>query len=495
MKSGFKEKLETDTKVIEEAIKLQMPIVITSYTLPKSMEFYIREVTSLFLKECRQEHLFEYLNFCLTELLTNAKKANTKRVYFSEKKLDINNPEDYKKGMKDFKEETLTNIDYYLELQKKAGLYIKLQLQLRADKIHIEIRNNSLLTKEENEKIRKKLASVQKYTSLEDAYANVLDQSEGAGLGIIIIILMLEKVGLDKNSYQVFIDENETVASLVLPCNEKIFGGTEMLSYQFIRLQETIPCLKEKIDEIQNYFSTNSLEKNNNNRRELLNIIAVDPTLSMLLLKSAAEKKSSELNLLKVFETFSNEELKKIYSQENPEIHIIELNSEIKEYFIHARKVAFFAYNLAKNFREKLSLSPEELYSLGLLNSFGMIILRTQNEEQKQYVKDLLGNYDVAEKIRDVFYSGIETSFLGMIYSKKIGLPEVVTQTLGYWNNFEESNKKYFSAIKFVYLAEVLQYYQEQKIFYFQIDKDILKEFNITSEKHFKYILEQFNKE
>lgn len=495
MKSGFKEKLETDTKVIEEAIKLQMPIVITSYTLPKSMEFYIREVTSLFLKECRQEHLFEYLNFCLTELLTNAKKANTKRVYFSEKKLDINNPEDYKKGMKDFKEETLTNIDYYLELQKKAGLYIKLQLQLRADKIHIEIRNNSLLTKEENEKIREKLASVQKYTSLEDAYANVLDQSEGAGLGIIIIILMLEKVGLDKNSYQVFIDENETVTSLVLPCNEKIFGGTEMLSYQFIRLQETIPCLKEKIDEIQNYFSTNSLEKNNNNRRELLNTIAVDPTLSMLLLKSAAEKKSSELNLLKVFETFSNEELKKIYSQENPEIHIIELNSEIKEYFIHARKVAFFAYNLAKNFREKLSLSPEELYSLGLLNSFGMIILRTQNEEQKQYVKDLLGNYDVAEKIRDVFYSGIETSFLGMIYSKKIGLPEVVTQTLGYWNNFEESNKKYFSAIKFVYLAEVLQYYQEQKIFYFQIDKDILKEFNITSEKHFKYILEQFNKE
>ncbi len=495
MKSGFKEKLETDTKVIEEAIKLQMPIVITSYTLPKSMEFYIREVTSLFLKECRQEHLFEYLNFCLTELLTNAKKANTKRVYFSEKKLDINNPEDYKKGMKDFKEETLTNIDYYLELQKKAGLYIKLQLQLRADKIHIEIRNNSLLTKEENEKIREKLASVQKYTSLEDAYANVLDQSEGAGLGIIIIILMLEKVGLDKNSYQVFIDENETVTSLVLPCNEKIFGGTEMLSYQFIRLQETIPCLKEKIDEIQNYFSTNSLEKNNNNRRELLNTIAVDPTLSMLLLKSAAEKKSSELNLLKVFETFSNEELKKIYSQENPEIHIIELNSEIKEYFIHAKKVAFFAYNLAKNFREKLSLSPEELYSLGLLNSFGMIILRTQNEEQKQYVKDLLGNYDVAEKIRDVFYSGIETSFLGMIYSKKIGLPEVVTQTLGYWNNFEESNKKYFSAIKFVYLAEVLQYYQEQKIFYFQIDKDILKEFNITSEKHFKYILEQFNKE
>lgn len=495
MKSEFQEKLEADTKFIEDAVKLQMPIVITSYTLPKNMEIYIREVTSLFLQKCRQEHLFEYLNFCLSELLTNAKKANTKRVYFLEKNLDINNPDDYKIGMENFKEETLTNIDYYLELQKKAGLYIKLQLQLKADKIHIEIRNNSILTKAEEERIQEKLNSVQKYTSLEETYANVLDQSEGAGLGIIIIVLMLQKVGLTKDNYQVFVKDNETITRLVLPCNEKIFGGTDMLSYQFVRLQETIPCLKEKIDEIQNYFSINSLKKNDTNRRELLNIIAVDPTLSMLLLKSAIEKKSSELNLIKVFETFSNEELKKIYSKENPEIHIVELNSDIKEYFIHARKVAFFVYNLAENFRENLLLSPEELYSLGLLNSFGMIILKTANEEQKQYVKDLLENYDVADKIRDVFYSGIEASFLGMIYSKKIGLPEVVTQTVGYWNDFEESNKKYFSVIKFVYLAEVLQYYKEKKLFYFQIDKDILKEFNINSEKHLKFILEQFDKE
>lgn len=498
MKDEFQEKLDTDAKFISQAVKLQMPIVITSYTLPRNMELYIRTVTHQFLKECRQEHLFEYLNFCLTELLTNAKKANTKRVYFSEKKLDLNNTEDYKKGMEDFKEETLTNIDYYLELQKKAGLYIKLQLQLKADKIHIEIRNNSILTKAEEEKIQEKLNSVQKYTSLEEAFANALDQSEGAGLGIIIIVLMLQKVGLTEDNYQVFVKDNETITKLVLPCNEKIFGGTDMLSYQFVRLQETIPCSKEKIDEIQNYFSTNDFENpdlNINNRRNLLNIIAGDSTLSMLLFKNAIKKKISELNLIKVFNFFTNDELKKIYSPQNSEIHIIESNSEIKEYLEHSKKVAFFAYNLAENFKENLKISPEELYSLGLLNSFGMIILKSASEEQKQYVEDLLNNYDVADKIRDLFYSGTESSFLGMIYSKKIGLPEVVTHTLGYWNNFEEADKKYLPIIKFVYLAEILQYYNEKKLFYFQIDKDILKEFKISSEKHLKYILEQFNEE
>ena len=57
--------------------------------------------------------------------------------------------------METFKVETLTNIDHYLELQKKAGLYIKLSLRILADKIYIEIRNNSKLTVFEEERIIK----------------------------------------------------------------------------------------------------------------------------------------------------------------------------------------------------------------------------------------------------------------------------------------------------------------------------------------------------
>lgn len=486
MKSEFQEKLEADTKVIEEAVKLQMPIVITSYTLPKNMEIYIREVTSLFLKECRQEHLFEYLDFCLTELLTNAKKANTKRVYFLEKNLDINNPDDYKIGMENFKEETLTNIDYYLELQKKAGLYVKLQLQLKGDKIHIEIRNNSLLTKEENEKIHEKLASVQKYTSLEDAYANVLDQSEGAGLGIIIIILMLEEVGLDKNSYQVFIDENETVTSLVLPCNEKIFGGTDMLSYQFVRLQDSIPCFEESFNALQE-----CLYNENSSRRDILNHIAFAPMLTMVLFKNSFEKGCPELNLLKIFDIFSREDLKKIFSKENPDIQIIQVDDETKSVLTHSKKVGFFVYNLTKNYKDNLLLSPEQMYSLGLLNSFGMIILKTENEEQKIYVDDLLKNYDIGDKIRDVFYSGMESPYLGMVYAKRIGFPEIARQTFGYWNDYEEAKQEYLPIIKLIYFAEVLQYYDEKNICFYQIDKNILKEFNIETENQFKSILQQ----
>ena len=163
----LEERLEIDRDKIRVSVGLQLPIEMTSYTLPRNTEVYIRSVMEMFLEECHQDHLKEYLNFCLSELLTNAKKANTKRVYFKEKGLDINNRDDYEKGMENFKMDTLTNIDHYLELQKKAGLYIKLSLTILADKIYIEIRNNSTLTIFEKERIQQTLYSVQQYKEMD----------------------------------------------------------------------------------------------------------------------------------------------------------------------------------------------------------------------------------------------------------------------------------------------------------------------------------------
>ena len=160
MMNEIEERLEVDREKIKNAIRLQMPIEITSYTIPRNMEVYIQRVLELFLDECHQEHLRDALSFCLGELLTNAKKANTKRVYFEEKGLDINNPKDYEEGMKDFRDETFDNINYYLEMQRRAGLYVKIVLQLKEDKIFIEIRNNSLLTDSEKLRIKDKLDSV-----------------------------------------------------------------------------------------------------------------------------------------------------------------------------------------------------------------------------------------------------------------------------------------------------------------------------------------------
>ena len=80
---------EEDKEKIKSAVKFHNPMEITSYTLPKNMEVYIQEVLGEFLLECHQEHMIDYLKFCVDELLNNSQKANTKRLYFKEKGLDI----------------------------------------------------------------------------------------------------------------------------------------------------------------------------------------------------------------------------------------------------------------------------------------------------------------------------------------------------------------------------------------------------------------------
>ena len=82
-------KVAIDVNKIKMAIQAGIPLSITTYTLPHEMEIYMKDVLTAFLNELNQEQMVEYLNYCLEELINNAKKANTKRVYFEDKHLDI----------------------------------------------------------------------------------------------------------------------------------------------------------------------------------------------------------------------------------------------------------------------------------------------------------------------------------------------------------------------------------------------------------------------
>ncbi|MDE6067652.1 MAG: hypothetical protein K2F89_01685, partial [Treponemataceae bacterium] len=122
-------KVEVDRQKIKTAIKAGIPLSLTTYTIPHEMEIYMDDILRVFLEELNQMQMCEQLTYCLNELMTNAKKANTKRVYFKTKNLKITEKSDYEIGMKTFKKEMLEELEYYLGLQKKAGLYVRVSLQ------------------------------------------------------------------------------------------------------------------------------------------------------------------------------------------------------------------------------------------------------------------------------------------------------------------------------------------------------------------------------
>ena len=485
----IEERLEVDRDKIKNAIRLQMPIEITSYTIPRNMEVYIQRVLDLFLDECHQEHLKDALSFCLGELLTNAKKANTKRVYFEEKGLDINDPVQYEDGMKDFREETFDNINYYLELQRKAGLYVKIVLQLKEDKIYIEIRNNSLLTKIEQERIQEKLDSVQQYKSMDEVIGTVLDQTEGAGLGIIIVILMLQKVGLSKENYQVFTEDNETLTRIILPGNENIFAAVEIMSYELSYMIEQIPVIKNHFSVINALVANPELD-----RTAIKQVIREDTGLALLAQKYAMEKDANAVGIKKCLSLLSDQELRYVYSDSNPSIRIVDNTPLLETMVFHAQRTAYFAYNLFKNYIEKNQaeeLNADIMYSIGLFNSIGFMLIETQTAEQRQYMEELSQQYEEDwNKIMDVFNFGNTANYIKRIYAKKFQMPPFVTYLISCWNSRRGKLPERFEfAVDMLYIAEMMQYYDEKIADFYQIDKKILRRYDISDEKQFKSMI------
>ena len=203
-----------------EAAQNQKPFVIKSYKLPPQTEAQIEEVLAVFLNELNRGVLKDSLAYCLRELAVNGKKANTKRVYFQEKRLSLLDDRDYKAGMATFKNETLDNIAYWLEKQEEAGLYVKVVFHIQGRDLHIKVANNTLITRKEQIRIYDRIARSRAFRTMEEAMTSVMDDSEGAGLGIVILVLMLKKMGLDEEAFDIDVEGEETVARLVITMDD-----------------------------------------------------------------------------------------------------------------------------------------------------------------------------------------------------------------------------------------------------------------------------------
>lgn len=206
---------ENEISYIKKAVKDRQPIDFFCYTLTPDQKIRFQKILAIFLEECNQMYLYNYLTYCLFELLDNGSKANAKRIFFQEHHLDINNEDDNKNGMKTFKETLLENTLHYQEKLKAGELRVHLLLTAN-DVISVTVSNNTKITDSEYARIQDKINKTKVYNSIAEAVSDI-DQTEGSGLGIITVLVMLKKLGLDANNLKFDTTENETVATIEIP--------------------------------------------------------------------------------------------------------------------------------------------------------------------------------------------------------------------------------------------------------------------------------------
>ncbi len=201
---------------VEYAITNRQILNIKTYKYLTMERDFIDGVITRYLDSLGLLWLDNRLSYCIHELAVNAHKANTKRVFFDHNRLNLYSSEDYESGMDSFREETFEHLDHYLDLQRKAGLHVFFHFRLKKETLHIKIRNNTPTTREERRRIREKLAIASQYENLADAYDSSEDYSEGAGLGIVMLSLMLNTMGAGKGALTFTFGAQETVANIEL---------------------------------------------------------------------------------------------------------------------------------------------------------------------------------------------------------------------------------------------------------------------------------------
>jgi putative nucleotidyltransferase with HDIG domain len=483
--------LVVDESKIKKAIQSGIPLTITTFTLPHEIEAYIEQVITVFLKLVDQENLKDYIIYCIQELTVNAKKANTKRVYFIERGLDLSNPEDYREGMINFKENTLNNIAHYLQLQKEKGLYIKLILQIKKNIIHIEVRNNVAVTKTELIRIHDKLARSRQYSSLEDAFSQVLDDSEGAGLGLVILVLMLKKMGLDEDCFDILGTEKETIARIVIPLEQTKLENLSILSDTIVNSVNSLPQFPENILLVQKLIGDPKSDMASIARQ-----ISMDPALTADLLKIVnsaqymlAKKVDSIAEAVKLVGIRGIKNL--LYSYGTQKI-LGDETADKKQLWEHSYKTAFYAYNLIKNFKKDNSLL-DDVYVGGILHDMGKIIFSNVHPDLLVKIKEFCAEKNLPASTFEDLAAGMNHAEIGAQIAEKWNFPESLVMAIRYHHDPLSASPATKDLVETVYLANMFCEYEAGNITFDQFEPSILESFGITSKKQIDSLLERFS--
>ena len=481
-----------DIEQIKRATHSNIPLTIKTFTLPHETEEYIEQILQHFLEEIGHSDIYNPISYCVKELAVNAKKANTKRVYFQEKDLDIEDSGDYDQGMKSFKDDTLSNIQHYLQMQKKQGLFIKVVFRTKSQELLVSVHNNVEINKKEQMRAYDRIARSRAFDSIEEAFSAVLDSSEGAGLGIVIMILMLKKIGLTEDAFELDVEEGETVARITVPYSNIHIEKVNLLAKVVVREVNSLPQFPENLIYLQKIISDPEADIHDIARQ-----VSTDPSLTADLLKLVnsamymlPKKIDSIVEAVKLVGMRGLRNLLYTYGSQK----ILEKKyAEMRELWKHSYKVGFYAYNLARTFRKK-NEALDDVFVGGILHDLGKIIVNSLHPDLLDKIKRFCIEKGISPKILEDFSVGLNHAQVGGMIAEKWNFPEQLIESIRWHHEPFDSDEKNRELVYIVYLANSVANLQSEKLSFDQIDSRILGHFGISSKEQLEKIIDRLKR-
>lgn len=204
---------------IDHAIANEHLVRIRAYAVISATESGLSYIVEQILARYGRQDMLGPVYTSVKELSLNGAKANFKRILFEDEKLDGEDEEQYEKGMDLFKQ--YLNENWVLEYGKKSRerkLHVDIFFDFNRDRLILEVMNNRPISPKEDKRIREKFHTAMRYDDIAQFYMEGGDSSEGAGMGIVLVTMMLKAQEIDPHLFTIRSDYREkTLARVEFP--------------------------------------------------------------------------------------------------------------------------------------------------------------------------------------------------------------------------------------------------------------------------------------
>ncbi len=428
----------------------------------------------------------------IKEILINAVKANAKRIHFRTINLDINIPEEYEKGMESFAEEVTFKWIEQEQYLETSEYFIESIFQFKDGNFLFIVENNTSVQPEEQVRILKRVEAARSYNDLSDAFEDMSDSTESAGLGLVLTQILLKNSGIGIDKFKMEFFQDKTKVSLLVPSNViPITPPMSKFNVQALDEIEKLPPLPKTLNKIlelcgnpDTNISSLSLE------------IEKDPALTADLLKlsnSAYYAGRSKVKTIQdAIKLVGLKNLKNLLYISGVTKIMNSRYSKANEIWEHSAKCSFFARLLSQELN--LSKLSDIAATAGLLHDIGKLILLSLDKSitgKVDFLKDKEKNNSV---LLEEFTLGISHPEIAGKLLAKWQFPEELIAVAQYHHRPFLAPSEHRQLVNIIYLANMMIDIQDGKTSYSILHFYILEEFGINKKEDFFKIMDKIDK-
>lgn len=418
--------------------------------------------------------LLETLITIIREIVFNAFKANLKRLYFHKSGVDLNDKKKYTILMQNFKDEYLYKLDEIEEeITSQDNYHIQINFKKSDNSLKITIFNNVTIIEEEYNRIKTRLEQAKKYQNLADAYNDIYDATEGAGLGLALMVFLLKNSGIGVDNLIITPDNKGVTVSLNIPKQLKEESIISSVKKKVLDDVETLPTFPENITELQNLCS-----RKDSTIDAIASKISQDPSLSADVIKL-----SNSAGFVPGKRIMTIKDAVKIIGLKNLNLILTAsaaktiLQNKYKKFEViweHCIRVAYYSTLIAKF--KQLSPVSDSAFTAGLLHDIGKIVLMSADDRIIHTISEITRNKQLrSSSILEEISVGISHAEIGGLIAEKWNFPSNLKLAIENHHSPLNTDDEFKELTYSVYLANMLCGVEKNKYNYFYIETDILE--------------------